>query len=170
MKCMVMVKATAESEAGKLPDQESLAAMTAYNEELVKAGVLLAGEGLRPSSQGARVRFSGKKRTVTDGPFSETKELVAGFWIFEVKSLEEAIEWVKRCPNPMESDSDIEIRPIFEAEDFGEAFTPELRAQEERWREDAARKAAGGEGSRGEGSGGERGGGEGSGSKKGGRP
>ena len=160
MKCMVMVKATAESEAGKMPDQKLLAAMTAYNEELVKAGVLLAGEGLRPSSQGARVRFSGKKRTVTDGPFSETKELVAGFWIFQVKSLEEAIEWVKRCPNPMESDSDIEIRPIFEAEDFGEEFTPELRAQEERWREDAARKAASGEG----------GGGEGSGGKKGGRP
>ena len=141
MKCMVMVKATAESEAGKLPDQQLLAAMGAYNEELVKAGVLLAGEGLRPSAQGARVRFSGKKRTVIDGPFSETKELVAGFWIFQVKSLEEAIEWVKRCPNPMESDSDIEIRPIFEAEDFGEAFTPEARAAEERLRaEVAARK------------------------------
>ena len=153
MKCMVMVKATAESEAGKLPDQQLLAAMGAYNEELVKAGVLLAGEGLRPSAQGARVRFSGKKRTVIDGPFSETKELVAGFWIFQVKSLEEAIEWVKRCPNPMESDSDIEIRPIFEAEDFGEEFTPELRAQEERWREDAARKAAGKEGTGGEGAG-----------------
>ena len=158
MKCMVMVKATAESEAGKMPDQKLLAAMGAYNEELVKAGVLLAGEGLHPSSRGARVRFSGKKRTVIDGPFSETKELVCGFWIFQVKSLEEAIEWVKRCPNPMESDSDIEIRPIFEAEDFGEAFTPELRAQEERWREDAARKAAGKEGVDGEGSGGKKGG------------
>ena len=154
MKCMVMVKATAESEAGKMPDQKLLAAMGAYNEELVKAGVLLAGEGLHPSSQGARVRFSGKKRTVIDGPFSETKELVAGFWIFQVKSLEEAIEWVKRCPNPMESDSDIEIRPIFEAEDFGEAFTPELRAQEERWREGAARKTAGDGGGGDEGAGG----------------
>ena len=138
MKCMVMVKATAESEAGKMPDQKLLAAMGAYNEELVKAGVLLAGEGLHPSSRGARVRFSGKKRTVIDGPFSETKELVCGFWIFQVKSLEEAIEWVKRCPNPMESDSDIEIRPIFEAEDFGAEFTPELREQERRLRDQIA--------------------------------
>jgi hypothetical protein len=124
---MVMVKATEESEAGTLPGTELLEAMSRYNEELVKAGVLLAGEGLQPSSKGVRVRFSGDKRSVIDGPFAETKELVAGFWIFEVKSLEEAIEWVKRCPNPMNSESDIEIRQIFEAEDFGEAYTPEQR-------------------------------------------
>jgi hypothetical protein len=138
MRFMVMVKATDESEAGVLPSQELLAAMGAYNEQLVKAGVMLAGEGLHPSSKGARVRFSGDKRSVIDGPFAETKELVAGFWIIQVKSLEEAIEWVKRCPNPMQSESEIEIRQIFEAEDFGDEFTPELREQEARLREQAA--------------------------------
>jgi hypothetical protein len=131
---MVMVKATESSENGVMPSTEMLAAMGAYNEELVKAGVMLAGDGLHPSSRGARVRFSGDKRSVIDGPFAETKELVAGFWIFEVKSLEEAVEWVKRCPNPMPEESEIEIRRIFEADDFGEALTPELREQEERLR------------------------------------
>ena len=150
MKVMVMVKATKESESGALPKPELLAAMGKYNEELVKAGVLLAGEGLHPSSKGARVRFSGKERTVIDGPFAETKELVAGFWIFQVKSREEAIEWVKRCPNPntgtpeerakFGEESEIEIRPIFEAEDFGAEFTPELREQEERLRAEIASK------------------------------
>jgi hypothetical protein len=134
MRFMVMVKATEESEAGQMPSQELLAAMGRYNEELVKAGVMVAGEGLHPSSKGVRVRFDGANRRVIDGPFAETKELVAGFWIFQVKSLEEAIEWVKRCPNPMEVESDIEIRQIFEAEDFGEEFTPELREQEARLR------------------------------------
>jgi hypothetical protein len=138
MRFMVMVKATQESEAGEMPSQELLAAMGDYNEQLVKAGVMLAGEGLHPSSRGARVRFSGDKRSVIDGPFAETKELVAGFWIIQVKSLEEAIEWVKRCPNPMQSESEIEIRQIFEAEDFGDEFTPELREQEARLREQAA--------------------------------
>jgi hypothetical protein len=137
---MVMVKATPSSEAGEMPSTELLAAMTTYNEELVKAGVLLAGDGLWPSSKGARVRFSGTKRTVIDGPFSETKELVAGYWLWEVKSMDEAIEWVKRCPNPMNEESEIEIRPVFEADDFGEAFTPELREQEERIRAQAAAK------------------------------
>src|SRR3954466_7519637 len=137
---MVMVKATESSEAGVMPSQELLSAMGAYNEELVKAGVLLAGEGLHASSKGVRVRFSGDKRSVIDGPFAETKELVAGFWIFQVKSLEEAIEWVKRCPNPMNGESEIEIRQIFEAEDFGEELTPELREQEARLREQAASK------------------------------
>ena len=132
MRFMVIVKATKESEAGKMPSTELLTAMGKYNEELVKAGIMLAGDGLHPSSKGARVRFSGAKRTVIDGPFAETKELIAGFWIWQVRSLDEAIEWVKRCPNPMESESEIEIRQIFEAEDFGEAFTPELREQEER--------------------------------------
>jgi hypothetical protein len=132
MKFMVMVKATKDSEAGQMPDEKRLAAMGAYNEELVNAGILLAGEGLHPSSKGARVRFSGTKRTVIDGPFAETKELVAGFWIWQVKSKEEAIEWVKRCPNPMPGDSEIEIRQIFSAEDFGPALTPELQAQEKR--------------------------------------
>lgn len=132
MKVIVFVKATRESEAGEMPSHELLAAMGNYNEELVKAGIMLAGEGLKPSSQGARIHFSGKSRTVIDGPFAETKELVAGFWIWQVKSLAEAIEWVKRCPNPMMSDSDIEIRPIFEMADFGDAMTPELREQEER--------------------------------------
>ena len=134
MRVMVMVKATKESEAGKMPTTDLLAAMGKYNEELVKAGVMLAGEGLHPSARGKRVRFSGKSRTVVDGPFAETKELVAGFWLWQVKSMEEAVEWVRRCPNPMESDSEIEIRRVFEAEDFGAEFTPELRAQEERLR------------------------------------
>ena len=132
MRFVVMVKASQESETGKLPSTEMLAAMGKYNEELVKAGVMLAGEGLHPSSKGTRVAFSGKKRTVIDGPFAETKELVAGFWIFQCKSQAEAVEWVKRCPNPMESDSEIEIRQIFEAEDFGANLTPELREQEAR--------------------------------------
>jgi hypothetical protein len=132
MRFMIIVKASPESEAGKMPSTELLTAMGKYNEELVNAGVLLAGEGLHPSSRGARVHFSGSKRSVTDGPFAETKELIAGFWLIQVKSLDEAIEWVKRCPNPMESDSDIEIRQVFEAADFGAEFTPELREQEER--------------------------------------
>ena len=139
MRVMVMVKATKESEAGQMPDTELLAAMGNFNEELVKAGVMLAGEGLHPSAKGKRVRFSGKDRTVIDGPFAETKELVAGYWMWQVKSMEEAVEWVRRCPNPMESESEIEIRPVFEAEDFGAEFTPELRAQEERLRAEAER-------------------------------
>jgi AraC family transcriptional regulator len=130
MKVMVIVKASKGSEAGELPTTELLAAMGKYNEELAKAGILLAGEGLQPTSRGARVRFSGNSRIVTDGPFVETNELIAGFWLWKVKSLAEAIEWVKRCPNPMAEDSDIEIRPLFGAEDFGDAFTPELREQE----------------------------------------
>jgi hypothetical protein len=140
MKFMVMVKATKGSEAGAMPSEKLLAEMGKFNEELVKAGVMLAGEGLHPSSKGARVRFSGKSRTVIDGPFAETKELVAGFWIWQVKSREEAIEWVKRCPNPMPEDSEIEIRQIFEAEDFGAELTPELREQEERLRKQIAAK------------------------------
>ena len=133
MRFMVMAKATADSEAGVLPDAKLLADMGKYNEELVKAGVMLAGEGLQASSKGARVRFSGSKRTVVDGPFPEAKELIAGYWLFQVKSLEEAIEWVKRCPNPMPNqESEIEIRQVFEADDFGPEFTPELREQEER--------------------------------------
>jgi hypothetical protein len=134
MRFMVMVKASPESEAGIMPGEQLLTEMGRYNEELVKAGVMLAGEGLHPSSRGARVRFSGKTRSVSDGPFAETKELVAGFWLFQVKSLDEAIEWVKRCPNPMISDSEIEIRQVFETEDFGSELTPELRAQEDRLR------------------------------------
>jgi hypothetical protein len=134
MRFMVMVKATKDSEAGKLPSRKLLEDMGKYNEELVKAGVMLAGEGLQPSSKGARVRFSGSKRTVIDGPFTETKELIAGFWLIQAKSKEEAIEWVKRCPNPMEEDSEIEIRQVFEAEDFGAELTPELREQEDRLR------------------------------------
>ena len=141
MRFVVMVKATAESEAGVMPSQELLTAMTAYNEQLVKAGVLLAAEGLQPSSRGARVRFSGSKRSVIDGPFAETKELIAGFWIIQVKSREEAIEWVKRCPNPMEDDSEIEIRQVFDQDDFGEAMTPELREQENRIGEQMAKNA-----------------------------
>jgi hypothetical protein len=141
MRFMVIVKASAESEAGVLPDQKLLTEMGKYNEELVKAGVMLAGEGLQASSKGARVRFSGKNRTVIDGPFAETKELIAGYWIFQVKSKEEAIEWVKRCPNPMTGESEIEIRQIFEAADFGEAFTPELRAAESRLGEQMAANA-----------------------------
>jgi hypothetical protein len=131
---MVMVKATKDSEAGVLPNEKLLAEMGKYNEELVKAGVMLAGEGLQPSSKGKRVRFSGKQRTVIDGPFAETKELIAGFWLIQAKSLEEAVEWVKRCPTPMNEDSEIEIRQVFETDDFGEALTPELRANEERLR------------------------------------
>jgi hypothetical protein len=141
MRVMVMVKATSESEAGKMPSQELLTAMGNFNEELVKAGVMVAGEGLRPSAQGKRVRFSGSQRTVMDGPFAETKELVAGFWLWNVSSMDEAVEWVRRCPNPMESDSDIEIRPLFEADDFGADFTPELREQEERLRTEAEANA-----------------------------
>jgi hypothetical protein len=135
---MVIVKADPSSEAGIMPSEELLTAMGRYNEELAKAGVLLAGEGLQPSSKGARVRFSGSQRTVIDGPFAETKELIAGFWILQVSSLAEAIDWVKRCPNPMPGDSEIEIRPIFDVEDFGEALTPELREQEQRIRALAA--------------------------------
>jgi hypothetical protein len=135
MRVMVLVKATKESEAGEMPSERLLSEMMQFNEQLVKAGIMLAGEGLHPSSKGARVRFSGSNRTVIDGPFSETKELVAGYWIWQVKSFQEAIEWVKRCPNPMLSESEIEIRPIFEASDFGEALTPELRAKEEQLRE-----------------------------------
>jgi len=135
MRFMVMVKATKDSEAGKMPDEKLLSAMGKFNEELVKAGVMLAGEGLHPSSKGVRVRFSGPKRAVIDGPFTETKELVAGFWLWQCKSLQEAIEWVKRCPNPMPGESDIEIRQVFEVEDFGAELTPELRKQEERQRE-----------------------------------
>jgi hypothetical protein len=140
MRFMVMVKATPLSESGSLPDQKLLADMGKFNEELVKAGVMLAGEGLHPSSKGARIRFSGTKRTVIDGPFAETKELVAGFWLWQVKSREEAIEWVKRCPNPFPGESEIEIRQVYEAEDFGAEFTPELRAQEERLRAEVAKK------------------------------
>ena len=132
MRFMIIVKATKDSEAGVMPSEELLTAMGKYNEELAKAGIMLAGDGLQPSSKGARVRFSGPKRTVVDGPFAETKELIAGFWIWKVKSKEEAIEWVKRCPNPMPGDSEIEIRQLFEAEDFGEQFTPELKEQAER--------------------------------------
>jgi hypothetical protein len=132
MRVMVMVRATRASEAGELPKQEMLAAMGKFNEELVKAGVLVAAEGIQASSKGARVRYSGTSRTVIDGPFAETKELIAGFWIWQVKSLAEAIEWAKRCPNPMDGESEVEIRQVFEAADFGAEFTPELRAQEER--------------------------------------
>jgi len=134
MRVMVMVKATADSEAGVMPSEQLLAEMGRFNEELVKAGVMLAGEGLHPSTKGVRVRFSGNTRSVVDGPFAETKELVAGFWLWQVRSMDEAIEWVRRCPNPMPGDSEIEIRPVFEAEDFGAEFTPELREQEQRLR------------------------------------
>ncbi|HEY0394447.1 MAG TPA: YciI family protein [Candidatus Elarobacter sp.] len=143
MRFMVIVKATEASEAGVLPSEEMLTAMGRYNEELVKAGVMLAGEGLQPSSKGARVKFSGSTRTVTDGPFTETKELIAGYWLFQVKSREEAIEWVKRCPNPFDGESEIEIRQVFESDDFGEAFTPELREQEDRLRAQASAQAGG---------------------------
>ncbi len=138
MRVMVLIKADQDSEAGVMPSEQLLTEMGAFNEELVKAGVMLGGDGLKPSSAGARVRFSGSKRTVIDGPFAETKELIAGFWIWQVGSLDEAIEWVKRCPNPMGVESEIEIRPLFEAEDFGEAFTPELREQEDRLRAQVA--------------------------------
>jgi hypothetical protein len=134
MRFMIIVKATKDSEAGMMPSEQLLTEMGKYNEELVKAGVMLAGEGLQPSSKGTRVRFSGSKRTVIDGPFTETKELIAGYWLWQVKSKEEAIEWVKRCPNPMPGESEIEIRQVFEADDFGAEFTPELREQEERLR------------------------------------
>ena len=134
MRFMILVRANADTEAGVLPSEELLAEMGRFNEELVKAGVMLAGEGLHPSSKGARVRFSGKERTVIDGPFAETKELIAGFWLIQVKSLDEAIEWVKRVPNPLEGESEIEIRQVFEAEDFGAEYTPELRERDERLR------------------------------------
>jgi hypothetical protein len=134
MRFMLLVKADKDSEAGVMPSEELLTAMMKYNEELVKAGILLAGEGLQPSSKGARVRFNGTKRTVIDGPFAETKELIAGFWLIQVKSKEEAIEWVKRCPNPMQGESEIEIRQVFDAADFGEAYTPELQAMEDKLR------------------------------------
>ena len=142
MRVMVIVKATKNSEAGKMPSKELLTAMGKFNEELVKAGIMLDGDGLKPSSKGKRIRFSpGSKRTVIDGPFTETKELVAGYWIWQVKSIEEAVEWVRRCPDPMPGEeSEIEIRPVFEAEDFGEEFTPELREQEERLRTEIERK------------------------------
>jgi hypothetical protein len=135
MRVMVIIKANQESEAGEMPSTEMLAAMGKFNEELVNAGVMLAGEGLHPSSKGKRVLFSGTKRTVVDGPFAETKELIAGFWLWQVKSMEEAVEWARRCPNPMDGESQIELRPVFDSEDFGEAMTPELRAQEERLRD-----------------------------------
>ena len=134
MRVIVFVKATEDSEAGIMPSEQMFAEMGKFNEELINAGIMQAGEGLHPSSRGKRVRFSGSKRTVIDGPFPETKELVAGFWIWKVKSMEEAVEWVKRCPNPMNTESDIDIRPIFEAEDLGEEFTPALREQDERLR------------------------------------
>ena len=138
MRFMVIVKATPESEAGKMPSEKLLTEMGKFNEELVKAGVMLAGEGLHPSSKGVRIQFSGDKRTVVNGPFPQTRELIAGFWLIEVKSREEAIEWIKRCPNPMEGESEIEIRQVFEAEDFGAEFTPELREQEDRLRSQIA--------------------------------
>lgn len=134
MKVLVLVKATPESEAGQMPDEQLLTAMGRFNEELVEAGVMLGGEGLHPSSKGARVVFNGSNRTVIDGPFAETREVVAGFWIWKVQSMEEAIAWAKRCPNPMSGESILELRPVFEAEDFGDALTPELREQEERLR------------------------------------
>ena len=142
MRVMVMVKATPESEAGQMPSMELIEAMSRYNEELVKAGIMQSGDGLKPSSAGVRVKFSGKDRTVVDGPFSETKELIAGYWLWQVQSMDEAIEWVRRCPNPMPSESEIEIRPFFEPADFGEAFTPELQETERQLRQqiDAQRR------------------------------
>jgi len=140
MKFMILVKASKDSEAGKLPSQQLLADMGKFNEELVKAGVMLAGEGLHPSSKGARVTFAGKQRLVTDGPFTETKELIAGFWLWEVASLQDAIDWVKRCPNPHPGESEIEIRQVFAAEDFGEAFTPELKEHEAKLRAELAKR------------------------------
>jgi hypothetical protein len=141
MRFMVLVKATRDSEAGVMPSNQLLTEMINYNEELVKAGILLTGEGLHPSSKGARVRFSGNKRTVVNGPFAETEELVAGFWLWQVKSMQEAIEWVKRCPNPHNEETEIEIRQVFEADDFGAELTPDVRAQEERQRAQAAQLA-----------------------------
>jgi hypothetical protein len=138
MRVMVLIKADKNSEAGILPDEKLLTEMGKYNEELVKAGIMLAGEGLQPTSKGVRVRFSGDSRTVIDGPFAETKELIAGFWLWQVKSMDEAIEWLKRCPNPHSSETEVEIRQVFEAEDFGPEFTPELREQEQRLREQIA--------------------------------
>ena len=135
MRVIVIVKASKESEAGVMPDEKMLAEMGKYNEELVKAGIMLAGEGLHPSSRGKRVRFSGTNRTVVDGPFAETKELMAGYWLWQVKSMDEAVEWLKKCPNPHNGVSEVELRPVFEAEDFGAEFTPELREQEQRLRE-----------------------------------
>jgi hypothetical protein len=143
MRVMVLIKANSDTETNVMPSEELLTEMGKYNEALVKAGVMLAGEGLHPSSKGKRVRFSGTKRTVIDGPFSETKELVAGFWLWQVKSMEEAVEWIKRCPNPTGTESVIELRPVFEAEDFGAELTPELREQEERLRQQAAQLAKG---------------------------
>ncbi|WP_430421568.1 YciI family protein [Methylibium petroleiphilum] len=142
MRFMVMIRADRHSEAGEMPSQQLLAEMGRFNEELVKAGVMQAGEGLQPSSKGARVRFSGRDRQVIDGPFAETKELIAGFWIWQCASLQEAIDWVKRCPNPMPGDSEVEIRQVFEADDFGAEFTPELREQEERLRAEIASRSA----------------------------
>ena len=143
MKVMVIVKATKASEAGQMPSQQLLNEMGKFNEELVKAGIMLAGEGLHPSSKGARVRFSGKSRTVIDGPFAETKELIAGFWLWKVSSFQEALDWVKRCPNPHEEESEIEIRPLFEIEDFGDAATPEIREREARLRAQVAENKRG---------------------------
>jgi len=140
MRVMVIVKASKESEARVLPDTEILTKMGKYNEELVKAGIMLAGEGLQPTSKGKRVRFSGDKRTVIDGPFTETKELIAGYWMWQVRSMEEAVEWLKRCPNPHPGETEVEIRPVFEANDLGENFTPELREKEQRLREKIAAK------------------------------
>jgi hypothetical protein len=140
MRVMVIVKASKESEAGVLPDTEILTKMGKYNEELVKAGIMLAGEGLQPTSKGKRVRFSGDKRAVIDGPFTETKELIAGYWMWQVRSMEEAVEWLKRCPNPHPGETEVEIRPVFEANDLGENFTPELREKEQRLREKIAAK------------------------------
>jgi hypothetical protein len=140
MRCMILIKANHDTENGVMPSEQLLADMGRYNEELVKAGIMLAGEGLHPTSRAARVRFSGNSRAVIDGPFTETKELIAGFWLWQVRDLDEAIEWVKRCPNPTGEDSEIEIRPVFEAEDFGAEFTPELREQEERLRAEIARR------------------------------
>lgn len=143
MRFMVLIKANKDTEAGVMPDEKLLAAMGKYNEELVKAGVMLAGEGLHPSSKGARIKFNGDKRTVVDGPFAETKELIAGFWLWQVKSKAEAIEWLKRCPNPTGAESEIELRQVFEASDFGAEFTPELREQEDRLREEIERQKKG---------------------------
>ena len=144
MRVMVMVKATKASEAGAMPDEKILTAMGHFNDELIKAGIMLAGEGLHPTPRGKRVRFSGTKRTVIDVPFAETVELVAGFWLWQVKSMEEAVDWVKRCPNPFPVDSEIEIRQVFEAEDFGAEYTPELRAQEDRQRAEIGKRAKSG--------------------------
>ncbi|WP_449428018.1 YciI family protein [Rhodanobacter umsongensis] len=141
MRCIVMIKATQASEAGVMPSEQLLTEMGRFNEELVKAGIMLAGEGLQPSSKGARVKFSGSSRSVIDGPFAETKELIAGFWLWQVKSMDEAIEWVKRCPNPFDGESEIEIRQVFEADDFGAELTPELREQEARLRAQVAAKS-----------------------------